>query len=201
MAKRSRACNCLFSNYHSSYKGMKHRLISLYRGTHKHENNNLLIEIHESKYLKRLYVAICLVYYRSPGLFWVHSLQKFLYVFVVHCSEIQMMQRLYILSDFYNTWVIRMLINNFGKAISRLKIVRNNIFKTDIHGNMTEKIIKNITDFPLICYDVIIFFKYDILTRGLFKGKRGLDDFPKLLILCPASPSQRSLKYVARDFL
>ena len=37
MAKRSQACNCLFLNYHSSYKGMKHRLISLYRGTHSYE--------------------------------------------------------------------------------------------------------------------------------------------------------------------
>ena len=47
-----------------------------------------------------------------------------------------------------------------------------------------KKIIKNITDFPLIRYDFIIFFKYDILTRGLFRGKERLDGFPKLLILC-----------------
>ena len=67
-----------------------------------------------------------------------------------------MMQRLYIFSDFHNTWVIRMLINNFGKAISRLKIVKNILFKTDIHGHMREKIIKNITDFPLIRYDIWI---------------------------------------------
>ena len=137
---------------------MKHRVISLYQGTHKHENSDLLIEVLESKYLKRQHVAICLVYYRSPELFWAHSLHKFLYVFVVYCSEIKMMQRLYIFSDFYNIWVIRMLIYNFGKAISRLKIVRNIIFKTDIHGHMREKIIKNITYFPLIRYDLIIFF-------------------------------------------
>ena len=44
---------------------------------------------------------------------------------------------------------------------------------------MREKIIKNITDFPLICYDFIIFSKYDILTRALFRGKERLDGFSK----------------------
>ena len=112
-----------------------------------------------------------------------------------------MMQCLYIFSDFYDTWVIRMLINNFGKAISRLKIVRNIIFKTDIHGHMREKIIKNITDFPLIRYDFIIFFKYDILfwQEGCLEVRNGLMVFQNFWFFAP--PSQRSLKYVAWDFL
>ena len=54
---------------------------------------------------------------------------------------------MYIFPYLDNTWVIRVFINNSGKAISRLKIVWDIIFKPDIHGHMREKIIKNITDF------------------------------------------------------
>ena len=114
----------------------------------------------------------------------VHFLHKFLYVFIIHCSEIKVMLHMYIFPYLDNTWVIRMFINNSGKAISRLKIVWDIIFKTDIHGHMREKIIKNITDFPFIGYNFIIFFKYDIITRGLFKGEKRLDGFPGLLIFC-----------------
>ena len=62
---------------------------------------------------------------------------------------------MYIFPYLDNTWVIRVFINNSGKAISRLKIVWDIIFKPDIHGHMREKIIKNITDFPLIGYGEI----------------------------------------------
>ena len=51
-----------------------------------------------------------------------------------------------------------MLINNLGKAISRLKIAWNIIFKTDIRGYMRLKIIKSIIYFLLIRYDFIILF-------------------------------------------
>ena len=50
-----------------------------------------------------------------------------------------------------------MLIDNLGKAISRLKIVWNIIFKTYIRGYMREKNIKSIIYFLLIRYDFIIF--------------------------------------------
>ena len=92
------------------------------------------------------------------SLFRVHSLYKFLYIFIIHCSEVKIMLRLYIFLDLGNTWVIRVFINNSGKAISRLKIIWNIILKTDIHGYMREIIIKNITDLPLISYDFVIFF-------------------------------------------
>ena len=79
-------------------------------------------------------------------------------MFIIHSSEIKVMLRLYMFSDFDNTWMITMFINNSGKAISRKKVVWNIIFKADIHGYMREIIIKNITYLPLIGYDFIIFF-------------------------------------------
>ena len=121
---------------------MKHRLISLYLETHRHVDNDSLIEMHEKKYLRPQDVAICWVYYRSPELFFF--------------------------------------------AISRLEIVWDIIFKTDIRGYVWEEFIKDVTNFTLIGNDFFIFFQYDIIIRRLFRGKKRLDGFPKLLIFYPS---------------
>ena len=161
---------------------MRHRLTSLYLETHRHVDNDSRIEIHEKKYLRPQDVTICWVYYHSPELFGVHFLDKFLYVIIIYCGEIKVLPRSDIFPDLDNTWVIMVFINNFGKAISRLKIVWDIIFKTDIHGHIWEEFIKDVTNFTLIGNDFFIFFQYDIIIRRLFRGKKRLDGFPKLLI-------------------
>ena len=177
MAKHSQACNCLSLNYH-----FWHRLISLYLETHRHVGNDSLIEIHEKKYPRPQDVAICWVYYRIPELFWGPFLDKFLYVLIIYCGEIKVLPRSYIFSDLDNTWVIMVFINNFGKTSTRLKIFWDIIFKTDIHDHIWEESIKDVTNFTLIGNDFFTFFQYDIIIRRLFRGKKRLDGFPKLLI-------------------
>ena len=106
MAKYSQVWNCLSSNYDFSQKVMRHRLISLYRETHRHVDSNSLIEINEKKYPEKGpetkqfagYIIVAL------SILGVHFLHKFLYVFIIYCGKIKLLTRSYIFPDLDNTW-------------------------------------------------------------------------------------------------
>ena len=104
-----------------SYITMIHRLLSLNREIHKHVNNDSQIAIHNKKYMKPQDVAVYYVHlYIAVALsfFGIHSLQKFLNNFIIHCVEIKRVLELFMFPGVCNTWVIRVFINNIGKAIS-----------------------------------------------------------------------------------
>ena len=113
------------------------------------------------------YAGYIIVALSFLGFIFLHDI--FSNMFIIHSSEIKVMLRLYMFSNFDNTLMITMFINNSDKAISRMKIVWNIIFKADIHGYTREMIIS-----------------------WSFRGEKRFDGFPELFIFTP--PAQCSLK-------